>query len=103
MTQTDIKNIIDKIKKFYADTERTSDLKIKSDLVEDYNNLISLRNRLEYEIESDYIYQDDIISLDYILDFLEIMFDEMINKDELKQIKEKQKGKLVINHKKGEY
>lgn len=100
MEQKDIKNIIDKLKETYADSEQTSDFKVKFDLVEKYNDLISLRNRLQYEIEDENIFEDDILALDYIMDFLEIFFDEIIDKDETMLIKREQINRLLVNHKK---
>ena len=94
-----IKKIIDKLKETYADVEKTTDYKVKFDLVEKYNDLISLRNRLQYEIENENIYEDDILALDYIMDFLEIFFDETITKDETMMIKREQINRLLVNHK----
>ena len=94
-----IKKIMDKLKETYADVEKTTDYKVKFDLVEKYNDLISLRNRLQYEIENENIYEDDILALDYIMDFLEIFFDETITKDETMMIKREQINRLLVNHK----
>ena len=50
-----------------------------------------MRNKLEYDVESDKVYEEDVISLDHVLDFMEIMFKRLINESELKEIKEELK------------
>lgn len=91
MEKKDIEEIINEIKELYADPENTTDFKVKRDLITDYNDIIELRNKLEYDVESDKIYEEDIISLDHVLDFMEIMFKRLINESELKKIKEELK------------
>lgn len=95
-----MKNVIEKLKSTYAEGgEEVTTLKVKSDLVEKYNDLISLRNRLQYEIEDEQIFEEDITALDYILDFLEFCFEESITAEELKKIKEIQKSNIIKNTK----
>lgn len=95
-----MKNVIEKLKSTYAEGgEEVTTLKVKSDLVEKYNDLISLRNRLQYEIEDEQIFEEDITALDYILDFLEFCFEESMTAEELKKIKEIQKSNIIKNTK----
>ena len=95
-----MKNVIEKLKSTYAEgVEDITTFKVKSDLIEQYNNLISLRNRLEYEIEDEQIFEEDITALDYILDFLEFCFEESITAEELKKIKENTKSNIIKNTK----
>lgn len=42
-------------------------------LNKDYEDLIDLRNKLQYEIEDEEIYEEDIHTLDHALDYLELL------------------------------
>ena len=90
MRLKDVKEIISEIKENYADGQETKDIKVKKDLVEEYNMLIDLRERLQYKVEDKNIYEEDVILCDHILDYFEIMLKRLITDDELKKIKEMQ-------------
>lgn len=50
--------------------------RILDDILDDYDNLIALRNRLHDDINPT-IYEEDSILLDHILDYIEIMMIEL--------------------------
>ena len=90
MTQKDIKEIINAIKENYADGQDTPDIRVKKNLLEEYNMLADLRHRLQYEIEDKNVYEEDIILCDHILDYFEIMISKLIDDREMQEIKEMQ-------------
>lgn len=76
------KEIFDRLKSMYADSDTTTKLKVKKDIFSDYDYLIDLRNRLADC--SDEIYEEDHVILDHILDYMEIFIDEIMKEKEYK-------------------
>lgn len=67
------KELINKIRESYCPNgDEFSDEEIADNVLFDYDNLVELRNRIEYEIECDKIYEEDINTLDHILDYIEL-------------------------------
>lgn len=69
-----LKRLLQEYKKNYAD-ERIDDLKVIKDLEEDYSQLVDLRNRIHDSTDEEMpnTYEEDHISLDHILDLLELL------------------------------
>lgn len=68
-----IRDEIDKLKEYSMSAlENKSDDKLIKLVKEDYNNLIDLRNRLECEGED--IYEEDHITCNHILDYMELLY-----------------------------
>ena len=68
-----IRDEIDKFKEYNMSAlEDKSDDKLIKLVKEDYDNLIDLRNRIEYECE--HIYEEDHITCDHILDYMELLY-----------------------------
>lgn len=70
-----LNRVLAEYKKTYADYETIHDYKVVKDLEEDYNNLVDLRNRIKNSTDEEMpnTYEEDHITLDHILDLLEIM------------------------------
>ena len=70
-----LNKILAEYKKTYANYETIHDYKVIKDLEEDYNNLVDLRNRIKNSTDEEMpnTYEEDHITLDHILDLLEIM------------------------------
>ena len=65
--------LVNKIRECYCPNGNDfTDEEIYDNVLVDYYNLVALRNRLEYEIECNDIYEEDILTLDHNLDYLEL-------------------------------
>ena len=69
-----LQRFLQEYKKNYAD-ERVDDLKVIKDLEEDYLQLVNLRNRIKESTDEEMpnTYEEDHITLDHILDLLELL------------------------------
>ena len=66
-------DLLDNLREKYGDTT-IKDNKILDDIKQDYEDLIFLRNRLKEGTDKDIeIYEEDHITLDHILDYMEIL------------------------------
>lgn len=64
--------IYDEIRELYGD-ENISNEKIKKDVRADYDDLVDLRNRIKNGTdENTELYEEDSITLDHILDYMEL-------------------------------
>lgn len=75
------KPIINGIKKVCDLLETLTDKEIKDTVVRDYHNLIDLRNRIKDSFDVAILYEEDHLTLDHILDYMEIFI--KIIKEEL--------------------
>lgn len=75
------KPIISGIKKVCDLLETWTDKEIKDTVVRDYHNLIDLRNRIKDSFDVAIFYEEDHLTLDHILDYMEIFI--KIIKEEL--------------------
>lgn len=67
-----IDNVFNEIREKYSD-ENVSNEKIKKDVRADYNDLVDLRNRIKNGTdEVTDLYEEDSITLDHILDYMEL-------------------------------
>ena len=67
-----IDNVFNEIREKYSD-ENVSNEKIKKDVRADYNDLVDLRNRIKNGTDEDTeLYEEDSITLDHILDYMEL-------------------------------
>ena len=68
-------NILNEIKEKYADS-CIDDEQVEKDIIADYEDLIDLRNRITNGTDDDTtLYEEDHITLDHILDYMEIFID----------------------------
>ena len=66
-------DLLDELREKYGDTTIRDD-KILNDIKQDYEDLIFLRNRLKEGTDKETeIYEEDHITLDHILDYMEIL------------------------------
>ena len=67
-----IDKVFNEIREKYSD-ENVSNEKIKKDVRADYNDLVDLRNRIKNGTDEDTeLYEEDHITLDHILDYMEL-------------------------------
>ena len=60
--------------------EDFTDKELKDILLQDYEDLISLRNRIKYGTDEDTtLYEEDHITLDHVLDYMELFMKIMEN------------------------
>ena len=77
------KEIFDRLKSMYADSDKITKTKVKKDMLGDYEYLIDLRNRLADGTDDDTeLFEEDHVILDHILDYMEIFIDEIMKGDE---------------------
>lgn len=63
---------LDELREIYNDTT-IKDIELLGNITQDYDDLIDLRNRIKEEIENDTkLFEEDHITLDHILDYMEI-------------------------------
>lgn len=67
-----INNVFNEIRERYGN-ENVSNEQIKKDITADYSDLIDLRNRIKNGTDEDTeLYEEDHITLDHILDYMEL-------------------------------
>lgn len=77
------KEIFDRLKSMYADSDDVTKTKVKKDILSDYAYLIDLRNRIAEGSDDDTeLFEEDHVTLDHILDYMEIFIDEIVKGDE---------------------
>lgn len=94
MSYEEIKDIITNFGEDYLLEENINSIKLLTCVADDYNELVQLRNKLEYDINCEQIYQEDVQVLDHALDYFELLIDilNIQRKEEIEKIKKSHKG-----------